>query len=152
MITPLGKFNHPFLGSQQLHTITIGSPALYPDTEPRRLGYCESSRGAHRGCTPSLSLKRSFLVNSVFFQDVPYDFTQTSGQGDGRRVWPFMPFVVLKVNTTIRRGANRTPGCFHQSPSQPFIAHGKQSPMKDFTPQRHRSKEPIPHRTRASKD
>ncbi len=124
--------DHPFLGSQPLHTITIGSPALYPASEPRRLRYCESSGGSRRGRSPSLSLKRSFLVNSVLLQDMPYNLTQPSGQSDDCRMRPLMALVVLKVHPAIRRGADRGPGRFHQSPSRPFIAHGEQSPVKEF--------------------
>ena len=83
MIAPVDRdIDHPFLGSQPLHTITIGSPALYPAREPRRLRYCESSGGSHSDRNPTLSLTRSFLVDSVLFQDMPDNHTQPSGQSD----------------------------------------------------------------------
>ena len=133
MMPPINRdIDHPFLGSQQLHTITIGSPALYPAKEPRRLGCCESSGGSCHNGSSSLSLKGSFFIGSVFLQNVPYDFTQTSGQGDGCSVRALVSLVVLKVSTAIRRGADRSPSRLHQSPFQPLIAHGEQSPMKEF--------------------
>src|SRR5512139_1914839 len=132
MIPPVDRdIDHPFLGGPKPHTITIGSPALYPVREPRRLGCCESSGGSCHTRCPSLSLKRSFLVDSVLLQNMPDNLTQPSGQGDGCGVGSFVPLMILKVTTAIRRGADRSPGRFHQSPFQPFIAHGEQSPVKD---------------------
>lgn len=129
MITQLGRnIDHPFLCSQKPHTITIGSPALYPAKEPRRLGCCESSGGNRNLFLP---FRGPFLIGSFFCQNVPYYLAQPSGQGDGRGVRAFPPLVVLKENTAIRGRADRTPGRFYQGPSQPFIAHRQKFPVED---------------------
>jgi hypothetical protein len=130
-LTPVDRdVDHPFLGSQRLHTITIGSPAFYSARKPRRLRQCESSGGSRHDGSPSLSLKGSFFVNSVFLQDMPYTHTQPSGQSDDCGVRTLTALVVLELNSAMRRGGDRSPDHFHPSPSQPFTAKGEQSIMK----------------------
>lgn len=118
--------DHPFLRDLTSHTITIGSPALYPAKEPRRLGCCESSGGSLFIQSPFLKLRGSFLINPLFLQYMPDNLRETPCQGYSSRMRAFVSFAALKQALAVRRGAHRDPCSFYKCPSQPFVAHGEE--------------------------
>ena len=105
--TPLFRpEDHPFLGGQA-SMITVGSPALYPAREPRRLGCCESSGGR-----PSLQEamrpgERSLLVGPLFLPYMPNNLAQTPRQilvlvaGTWLAFWGWRLFFPELANTLV---------------------------------------------------